>query len=90
MAPNALSRPNELVDPGTPNTLSADASPGRSTAGLPMIPLQAGRRIGPVPASPASARSGSWAWAGPPWRSSSSAATESVGASLPSPTALVP
>jgi hypothetical protein len=25
MAPNVLPRPNELVDPGTPNTLSADA-----------------------------------------------------------------
>jgi hypothetical protein len=37
MAPNALPRPNEFVDPGTPNTLSADASPGRSTAGLTMI-----------------------------------------------------
>ena len=37
MAPNALPRPNELVDPGTPNSLSADASPGRSTAGLTMI-----------------------------------------------------
>jgi hypothetical protein len=90
MAPKALPRPNELVDPGTPNTLSADASPGRSTAGLTMIPLQARRRIGPVPASPASARSGSWAWAGPPWRSSSSAATDLVGTSLPSPAAPVP
>ena len=90
MAPNALPRPNELVDPGTPDTLSADASPGRSTAGLTMIPLQAGRPIGPVPASPASVQSGWWAWAGPSWRSSSSAATESVEASLPSPTALVP
>ena len=38
MAPNALPRPNELVDPGTPITLSADASGGRSTAGLTMIP----------------------------------------------------
>lgn len=37
MAPNALPRPNELVDPGTPITLSADASGGRSTAGLTMI-----------------------------------------------------
>ena len=37
MAPNALTRSNELVDPGTPNSLSADASPGRSTAGLTMI-----------------------------------------------------
>lgn len=37
MAPNALPRPNELVDPGTPNSLSADASPGRSTAELTMI-----------------------------------------------------
>lgn len=37
MTPNVLPRPNELVDRGTPNTLSADASPGRSTAGLTMI-----------------------------------------------------
>lgn len=37
MEPSALPRPNELVDPGTPNSLSADASPGRSTAGLTMI-----------------------------------------------------
>jgi len=37
MAPNALPRPNELVDPGTPNTPSDDASPGRSSAGLTMI-----------------------------------------------------
>ena len=37
MAPNALPRPNELVDPGTPHTLSADASPGRSSAGMTMI-----------------------------------------------------
>jgi hypothetical protein len=37
MAPSARPRPNELVDPGTPNTLSADASSGRSTAGLAMI-----------------------------------------------------
>jgi hypothetical protein len=37
MAPSARPRPNELVDPGTPNSLSADASPGRSTAGLTMI-----------------------------------------------------
>ena len=36
MAPSALPRPNELVDPHTPNTLSADASPGRFTAGLTM------------------------------------------------------
>lgn len=42
MAPNALPRPNELVDPGTPNTLSADASPGRSTAGLTMIRASGG------------------------------------------------
>lgn len=75
MAPNALPRPNELVDPGTPqNTLSVDASLGWSTAGLPVIRASGGCRIGPVSASPASARSGSWAWAGPPWRSSSSAA----------------
>ena len=33
MAPNALSRPNELVDPGTPNTLSP-------------MPRQAGPRRG--------------------------------------------
>jgi hypothetical protein len=33
MAPNGLPRPNELVDPGTPNILSADASPGRSKSG---------------------------------------------------------
>ena len=44
MAPNALPRPNELVDPGTPNTLSADASPGRSTAGLTMIRASCGAR----------------------------------------------
>jgi hypothetical protein len=37
MAANALPRPNELVDPGTPYALSVDASPGRSTAGLTMI-----------------------------------------------------
>ena len=37
MAPNALPRRNELVDPGTPNSLSADASPGRSTAGSTMV-----------------------------------------------------
>jgi hypothetical protein len=37
MVPNALPRPNDLVDPGTPNTQSADAWPGRSTAGLTMI-----------------------------------------------------
>ena len=37
MAPDAPPRPNELVDPGTPNSLSADASPGRSTAGLTMV-----------------------------------------------------
>ncbi len=42
MAPNALPRPNELVDPGTPNTLSDDASPGRSTAGLTMIRASGG------------------------------------------------
>ncbi|MFH0750214.1 MAG: hypothetical protein V2B17_00085 [Chloroflexota bacterium] len=52
MAPNALPRPNELVDPGTPNALSADASPGRSRAGLTMIrasgraPDRAGPSIG--------------------------------------------
>ncbi len=37
MAPNALPRPDGLVDPGTPNTMSADASRGRSTAGLTII-----------------------------------------------------
>ena len=37
MGPNGLPRPNELVDPGTPNTLSTDASPGRSKSGLTMI-----------------------------------------------------
>lgn len=37
MVPIALPRLNELVDPGTPNTLSADASPGRSPAGSTMI-----------------------------------------------------
>lgn len=37
MATNGLPRANELVDPGTPNTLSADSSPDRSTAGLTMI-----------------------------------------------------
>ena len=37
MAPNALPRPNEHVDPGTPNSLSADASPSRSTAGLTTV-----------------------------------------------------
>ena len=37
LAPNALPRPNELVDRGIPNTLSADASRGRSRAGLTMI-----------------------------------------------------
>ncbi len=33
MAPNAPPRPNELVDPGIPNTLSAYASEGRSMSG---------------------------------------------------------
>jgi len=42
MAPNALPRPNELADPGIPNSLSADASPGRSTAGLTMIRASGG------------------------------------------------
>ena len=42
MVPNALPRPNELVDPGAPSTLSADASPGRSTAGLTMIRASGG------------------------------------------------
>jgi len=42
MAPNTLPRSNELVDPGTPNTLSADASPGRSTAGITMIRASGG------------------------------------------------
>ena len=37
MAPNALPRPNELVDTGTPNTRSADASAGWSTAGLTTV-----------------------------------------------------
>ena len=37
MAPKALARPNELVDLGTPNTRSADASPGRSRAEATMI-----------------------------------------------------
>jgi hypothetical protein len=63
MAPNALPRTDELVDPRIPNTLSADASPGA-----------AGERT--VPSSPATARLGSWAWAGPPWRSISTAATD--------------
>jgi len=49
MAPNARPRPNELVDPGTPNPVSADASPGRSTAGLTMIraSVSAPDRTGP-------------------------------------------
>jgi hypothetical protein len=90
MAPNARPRPNKLVDPGTPYTLSADASPGRSTAGLTLIPAsgRAPDRTG-LSLAP-SARSGFWVRAGPPWRSSSSAATDPVGASSPSPTAPVP
>jgi len=49
MAPKALARPDELVDPGTPNTPSADASPGRSTVGLTMIRASGGApdRTGP-------------------------------------------
>ena len=54
MAPNALPRTDELVDPRIPDTLSADASPG-----------PAAERT--VPSSPATARLGPWVWAGPPW-----------------------
>ena len=63
MAPNALPRTDELVDPRIPDTLSADASPG-----------PAAERT--VPSSPATARLGPWVWAGPPWRSSSPTATD--------------
>ncbi len=63
MASNALPRPDELVDPGIPDTLSADASRGRSMAGWTV-------------------QSGSWAWAGPRWRTSSSAATDPVGGNV--------
>lgn len=90
MAPNARSRQNKLVDPGTPYLLSAGASPGPSTAGLTMIPASGRAPDRTGPSLLASARSGFWVWAGPPWRSSSSAATDPVGASLPSPAAPVP
>jgi hypothetical protein len=90
MAANALPRTNELVDPGNPCALSADASAGRSTAWLTMIPASGRAPDRTGPSLPASARSGSWAWAGPTWRSNSSAASDLVGASLPSPASPVP
>jgi hypothetical protein len=90
MAAKALPRTNELVDPGNPYSLSADASAGRSTAWLTMIPASGRAPDRTGPSLPASARSGSWAWAGPTWRSNSSAASDLMGASLPSPTAPVP
>ena len=88
--PDTLRRSNELGDTGAPNTLSVDAPPRRSTAGLTMIRASGRAPDRPGPSLARLCAIAIVGLAGPPWRSSSSAATDPVGASLPSPAAPVP